>query len=188
MIDDVIKDLNYILVQKKLGQESTVHISLQEILREVKLHLSEEIKSSGASIQEYLFTEKITCVKGIMISIFYNLISNSIKYAMPHQKPVLDIMAEKTEDQLVLIFRDKGIGFDYGKYGDKLFRLYNRLHSHVPGKGIGLFLVKSHVDMLNGTIQVESMPRRGTTFKIILPLKENTLSSNAITIAETARK
>jgi signal transduction histidine kinase len=186
MIDDVIKDLNYILVQKKLGQESSDYISLHEILQEVKLHLSEEIKISGAIIEEYSFTEKISCVKGIMISIFYNMISNSIKYAMPNQKPVIDIFAVKTNDQLVLKFRDEGVGFDVEKYSDKLYRLYNRFHSHVAGKGIGLYLVKSHVDMLDGKILVESIPRKGTTFIIHLPLKENNLSPVISAIPEPA--
>ncbi|MBX9853148.1 MAG: HAMP domain-containing histidine kinase [Cytophagaceae bacterium] len=186
MIDEVIKDLNYILVQKKLGQESSSNISLREILQEVKLHLSEEIKNSNAIIRENFFEEKIPCVKGIMISIFYNLISNSIKYSMPGQQPVLDIVAEKNEHQLTLTFKDEGVGFDADKYGDKLFRLYNRFHSHVAGKGMGLFLVKSHVDMLDGLILVESAPRKGTTFTIYLPLKENTLPSNIFNTTDKA--
>ncbi|MFL5729926.1 MAG: sensor histidine kinase [Cytophagaceae bacterium] len=186
MIDDIIKDLNYILVQKKLGKESTDYISLQEILQEVKLHLSEEIKISGATIEEYFFDEKIACVKGIMISIFYNLISNSIKYAVPNQKPMINIFAVKTADQLMLRFKDEGVGFDSNKYSDKLYRLYTRFHNHVAGKGIGLFLVKSHVDMLEGKIQVESIPRKGTTFIIYLPLKENNVTSVVSAISEPA--
>lgn len=176
-IDEVIKDLNYILVQKRLGQESASYIALQEIMQEVKLHLSEEIQSSRAVIRERFFSEKIPCIKGIMVSIFYNLISNSIKYAMPQQKPILDILAEKIDHHLILTFRDEGIGFDSDKYGDKLFRLYNRFHSHVAGKGMGLFLVKSHIDMLDGTILVKSIPRKGTTFIIHLPIKEPNLLS-----------
>jgi signal transduction histidine kinase len=186
MIDDVIMDLNYILVQKKLGQESTDQLSLSEILQEVKLHLSEEIKISEANIQEYFITQKITCVKGIMISIFYNLLSNSIKYTMPNQKPVISIRSEKKDNYLLLTFKDEGIGFDSHKYGDKLYRLYNRFHSHVAGKGMGLFLVKSHVDMLDGTISVESEPRKGTTISIRLPIKEDNSTSIVIKVAEPA--
>lgn len=170
LIDDVIRDLNYILVQKKLGQESTDLVSLQEILQEVKLHLSEDIKTSGAEIHAYLYEEKINCVKAIMISIFYNLISNSIKYAIPNQKPVITIEEKKTDNFLELTFHDEGIGFDAVKYSDKVFRLYNRFHNHVSGKGMGLFLVKSHVDILNGTIEVQSEPRKGAKFMIRLPL------------------
>lgn len=170
MIDEVIKDLNHILVQKKLGQESTDCITLHEILEEIRLLLSEEIQLSDATIDEHFFIGKITCVKGILISIFYNLISNSIKYAIPNEKPTIIIIAEAIDNQLVLTFKDDGIGFDAEKYGEKLFRLYSRFHDHVTGKGMGLFLVKSHVDMLDGTITFESAPRKGTTFTITIPI------------------
>lgn len=173
MIDEVIKDLNHILVQKKLGQESTDKITLHEILKEVKLHLLEEIKVSDARIEEHFFVGEISCVKGILISIFYNMISNSIKYAIPNENPRIIIIAEIINNQLVLTFKDEGIGFDTEKYGDKLFRLYSRFHSHVAGKGMGLFLVKSHVDMLDGKITFESAPRKGTKFSITLPLKDS---------------
>jgi signal transduction histidine kinase len=178
LIDEVIKDLNYILVQKRLGQETCVNISLKEILREVKQHLFEDIKSSKALIKDDLYQADIYCIKGIMISIFYNLISNSIKYAARNAKPVITISAIKSGDYLNLRFSDAGIGFDADQYRDKVFRLYNRFHNHVSGKGMGLFLVKSHVDMLNGTINVESEPGKGTTFTINLPLKENNFLSN----------
>jgi len=171
-IDEVIKDLNYILVQKKLGQESIIEISLDEILQEVKIHLSEEINESGALIYDKFNIERIRCIKGIMISIFYNLISNSIKYALPNQRPIIEIESNISDQRLELKFKDNGIGFDSAKYEDKLFRLYSRFHSHVAGKGMGLFLVKSHVDMLDGTVDVKSFPRKGTRFIIQIPLKD----------------
>ncbi|MFN6943624.1 MAG: sensor histidine kinase [Cytophagaceae bacterium] len=172
MMDEIIKDLNFILVQKKMGQEATTEISLQEIFEEVKLLLYEEINTSGAEFETNLFTEKITSIKGIIISIFYNLISNSIKYTIPNQKPIIKIFATKSSDFINLLFTDEGIGFEAEKYSDKMFRLYNRFHHHVPGKGIGLFLIKSHVDMLGGKIQVSSLPRKGTKFTIQLPIVE----------------
>jgi signal transduction histidine kinase len=55
-----------------------------------------------------------------------------------------------------------------GKYGEKLFKLYNRFHFHVEGKGKGLFLVKTHVDAMGGTLEVQSKVNEGTVFKIFL--------------------
>jgi light-regulated signal transduction histidine kinase (bacteriophytochrome) len=173
MIDEVIRDLNHILVQRKLGQEAIDTITVHEILQEVKLHLFQEIQNSEAEIHEQFFVGKINCVKSILVSIFYNLISNSIKYAMPNEKPVIYIMAKVSENNLILSFKDEGIGLDMNKYGDKLFRLYSRFHEHVQGKGMGLFLVKSHVDMLDGEITLESIPWKGLKYTITLPLKEN---------------
>ncbi len=170
-MDEIIKDLNHILVEKKLGHEKTNFISIYEILQEVKLLLSNEIQFSAAEIHDHFFVEKIHFIKSIMVSIFYNLISNSIKYAMPNQNPIIHIIAEVVDNNLILSFKDKGIGFDTEKYGQKIFQLYSRFHDHVEGKGMGLFLVKSHVEMLEGKIELESMPWTGATFRIILPLK-----------------
>ena len=52
------------------------------------------------------------------------------------------------------------------KNGNNIFNLYKRFHFHVEGKGIGLFLVKTQVDALGGTITVNSEIDRGTTFEI----------------------
>jgi signal transduction histidine kinase len=90
---------------------------------------------------------------------------------IPGNHPIIHIIAEVVEGKLVLTFRDNGIGFDTLKYGNKIFRLYSRFHEHVDGKGMGLFLVKSHVEMLEGKIELESSPWNGSTFTVILPLK-----------------
>lgn len=171
MMDEIIGDLNYILVQKKLGHEKTTLVSIYEVLQEVKVLLSNEIQFGAAEIHDHFFVEKVNFVKSILVSIFYNLISNSIKYAIPNHNAVIHIIAQIVEGKLVLTFKDNGVGFDTQKYGHKIFQLYSRFHDHVEGKGMGLFLVKSHVEMLEGHIELESSPWNGSTFTIVLPLK-----------------
>ncbi len=57
------------------------------------------------------------------------------------------------------------------KYGAKLFGLYKRFHGDaIPGKGVGLNLVKTHVGSLGGRVEAESMVSEGSTFKVYLPL------------------
>jgi signal transduction histidine kinase len=76
------------------------------------------------------------------------------------------------EDKFVeLTFTDNGIGFD-DTYADKVFTVFQRLHSKLeyPGTGIGLALCKKIVDNHNGNISVISSPGKGTTFTIILPI------------------
>ena len=68
--------------------------------------------------------------------------------------------------------QDNGIGMDLTKLKDKLFNLYQRFHHHVEGKGMGLFLVKTQVEALNGTIEIDSKVNEGTSFKIQLPDKK----------------
>jgi signal transduction histidine kinase len=66
-------------------------------------------------------------------------------------------------------FIDNGCGIDLERHGDELFKPYKRFHIHIEGKGLGLFLVKSHVEALGGEISVVSKPGTGTTFTICLP-------------------
>jgi hypothetical protein len=63
---------------------------------------------------------------------------------------------------------------------EKLFKLYKRFHTHVEGRGLGLYLIKSQIDVLHGTIEVESEPDRGTMFRITLPLKEVVMPVNQV--------
>jgi len=56
------------------------------------------------------------------------------------------------------------------KFGDQIFLLNKRFHNTADGKGLGLFIVKAQVDVLNGTIEIDSEPGVGTTIKIILPV------------------
>ena len=69
-----------------------------------------------------------------------------------------------------MIYTDNGMGIDLKKNKENLFGLYKRFHLHVEGKGLGLFMTKSQIETLGGTIEVSSEINRGTTFKIYLPL------------------
>ena len=92
---------------------------------------------------------------------------------MPNQNPIIKIIAEVIDENLIITVKDNGIGFDTEKHGHKIFQLYSRFHDHIEGKGMGLFLVKSHVEMMEGKIELESSPWKGATFRIILPLKQS---------------
>ena len=58
------------------------------------------------------------------------------------------------------------MGIDLARYGDRVFMLYNRFNHTVEGKGVGLFMTKTQVEVLKGTIEINSEPGSGTTFKI----------------------
>ncbi len=59
---------------------------------------------------------------------------------------------------------------DLEKFKDRVFRLYSRFHRNADGKGIGLYLVKTQVELLGGTISIESKVNVGTSFEIIIPI------------------
>ena len=101
-----------------------------------------------------------------MYSIFYNLISNSIKYRRQHIPSVIAIESRLAKNKMELIFIDNGMGIDLNKNGGTVFGLYKRFHNHIEGKGMGLFMVKTQVETLGGKISIKSAENKGTEFKI----------------------
>ena len=67
-------------------------------------------------------------------------------------------------DAIMLKVTDNGQGIDMAKHGHKLFGLHKTFHHHKDARGVGLFLVKTQVEALGGTIHAESEPGIGTTF------------------------
>ena len=103
------------------------------------------------------------------MSVLQNLISNAVKYSKPDVNPKIEIIC-KSEDEFVEVsVQDNGLGFDLDAYKDQVFQLYNRFHTNLPGKGMGLYLVKSHVNMLDATIELFSKPNEGSLFVIKIP-------------------
>lgn len=100
--------------------------------------------------------------------IFYNLMSNSVKYRSLMRD--LEIVIDLTEqpDTVEIAFSDNGIGID-SLYINKIFDMFYRSNEKSTGAGLGLFVVKEIVDKLKGNIQVYSAADVGSTFKIILP-------------------
>lgn len=168
-LDSVIKDLNDILKTRREISEIKVDVSFTELVKNIQESLRYLINESEAIIN-YNFDEadSISTIKSYMQNVFYNLISNSIKYAREGIPPRIDIWTEKKNDKIILNFSDNGIGIDLERHGHQLFGLYKRFNLSVEGKGIGLYMVKTQVEALNGSIKVISTLNKGTHFAITL--------------------
>lgn len=169
-LDNAIHDLNAILEIKRGIKNLREPISFHDRLEKVKSMLRDKLRESEATI-EADFSKAPTCfaVPVYIESILYNLVSNGIKYQVTGRKPVIKLKTVLENGWVILTIQDNGMGMDLTKLRDRVFVLYQRFHSHVEGKGMGLFLVKTQVEALNGTIEVESKVNEGTTFKISLP-------------------
>lgn len=166
-LDDVVKDLNEILQIKTQLLENKEQVNFQEIVDTIKLSIDNIIKYQEVDIQtEFNEVESIDSVKSYIHSIFYNLIYNSIKYKKPGKEIKIIIKSIKTANGLKLVFRDNGMGIDLEKYRDNIFGLYKRFHLNTEGKGMGLFMVKTQVETLGGSISVNSRVEQGTEFTI----------------------
>jgi PAS domain S-box-containing protein len=169
-LDTIIKDLNHLLTVNDHKSVMT-EVDLKEEFETVQFLLENEIQQSKANI-EFDFSELpiVFSLKSYIHNILFNLLSNALKYCQYGKPPRVFIKSYDTHENMVCIeIKDEGIGIDMVKHKDKIFGFYKRFHFHVDGKGLGLHLIKKHVDALGGNIELVSEVGKGSTFKIILP-------------------
>jgi len=132
--------------------------------------------------------EKLPIVKAVglqMNQLFYNLVSNSLKFTNPEVEPRITVsstvvsheyLAGYTSSPLLetnyhhIVFSDNGIGFEKD-YENRIFEIFKRLHTQniYPGSGIGLALCKRIILNHHGVLFAESEPGKGSSFHIFLP-------------------
>ena len=170
-LDEIIKDINKILSINKDISENKEEINFSDITETIVQILQNNFNSVQFEVNaDYQELENIYSIKSYIHSIFINLISNSIKYKKSDVIPIINIRSSRVADRVRLLFSDNGIGIDIARNEKKLFGLYNRFHSHVEGKGMGLFMVKTQVELLGGSISISSRVNEGTQFMIELPV------------------
>ncbi|MBP9924777.1 MAG: tetratricopeptide repeat-containing sensor histidine kinase [Cyclobacteriaceae bacterium] len=170
-LDEIISDLNTILEIRKGTELKLEIVDLNRKLEKAKAILSESIKKSHGTIEtDFDAGKEVTGEKVYFESIIYNLLSNAIKYRSEERPLHISVRTKKSNGHFQIIFSDNGIGIDLDKFGGKLFSLYQRFHTHVEGKGLGLFLTKTQVESMGGTIEIKSEVNVGTTFIISFPI------------------
>jgi signal transduction histidine kinase len=173
-LDSVVHDLSEILNTYDYDGMDIVKISIPEVLSSVTASLQEEIAQSNAKITpEYNGITAVKGVKAFIESILYNLISNSIKYRDLQRSLIITIKTVRLGNQICISVSDNGIGIDLNNTTEeKIFGLYQRFNLDRPGKGIGLFLVKSQTEAMDGHVELDSTFAKGTTVRIFLPITE----------------
>ena len=89
-----------------------------------------------------------------------------MRYREPSRKLEISISSTLIGDETIITFTDNGVGIDLLRNRDKLFGLYQRFHDYPDSKGLGLYLVKSQVVSMGGSIWVESELGKGSSFMI----------------------
>ncbi|PBQ32666.1 hypothetical protein CNR22_13085 [Sphingobacteriaceae bacterium] len=163
-LDNVIVDLNYILQTRREINEKKESVSFSEIINDIKTSISGIIEKENILINTNFTFNKFFTLKSYLYSIFFNLIYNSIKYRNPNNRTVIDVQSKRVNNKLIIEFRDNGLGIDLNAHGNNVFGLYKKFHKHVEGKGMGLYMVKTQVEILGGKISVASEVNKGTTF------------------------
>ncbi len=158
LIDDL---LDYSRVTTK-GKELTI-INLAEVMGKVMVALSSKIHETGAVIVNGNLP-KVLGDETQIVRVFQNLLDNSIKYSGGKQ-PTIFINAEDNGDKYLLRVRDNGIGIQ-PEYKDRIFEIFERLHStkDYPGTGIGLAICKRIVERHGGRIWLDESITEGAQF------------------------
>jgi len=145
-------------------------VKLDEPLRRAISDLSPEIKAKHADIQIESPLPVVWANTIALEAILSNLISNAVKFVRPDTKPRVRIWAEDKGDVVRVSVEDNGIGIE-PKYQDRVFRVFERLHTtdQYPGTGIGLAIVQKAAQRINASVGLRSTPGQGSTFWVDLP-------------------
>ncbi len=141
--------------------------NLHKMVEAVERMLKGQIIAKNAVITTDFKIDEMKFPKMYLESIFYNMVSNSLKYSKPGVRPQVTITADKKDGNVILTFSDNGLGIDLQLHRKKLFGLNATFHKGFDSKGVGLFMTKTQIETFGGRISVESEPNVGTTFTIV---------------------
>ncbi len=165
---NTLLDLAEIVKVQRIADEDKGEVNLLSLIEDIRSDLHQQILDAGASIRIDLNEcHNIHFSKKNIRSILYNLISNAIKYRAPSRVLELDISCNTTPAYHIFKIQDNGLGMDSKKH-NAIFGMFKRLHSHVEGSGVGLYIVKKIVDSSGGKIEVNSQVGKGSTFTVYL--------------------
>ena len=164
----LIQDL---LAYSRIGAKEDVHsrVDLNETMARVLKDLEVAVADAGATVQADPLPT-VTAEPAELAQLLSNLVGNALKFRRPGVPPVVQVSARHLGDRWEIAVRDNGIGLE-PKYADRIFQIFQRLHTRqeYPGTGIGLAICKRIVERHGGAIRVESIPGEGTTFSFTLP-------------------
>jgi len=103
--------------------------------------------------------------------VWINLISNAVKYSSGKNEQRIEIGSYQLKNQVVFFVKDNGVGFD-NRYADKLFKVFQRLHSsnEFEGTGVGLAIVEKIISKHNGKVWASGILNEGSCFYFSLPM------------------
>jgi len=167
LLNETINDLAKVITIKDNPSIQKEELQIQDIFKNIlnQLHLKIETIKPKLNI-DYGNVTKINTNKIYLESILLNLFTNSLKFRSKNRDLIIDITMSETNHITSINFKDNGIGIDLERHKHKIFGLYQRFHDCPDSKGLGLFLVKSQIEAMGGSISIESEIDKGTEFTL----------------------
>jgi signal transduction histidine kinase len=170
LIDDLLVFSRMQRMQMRHGQ-----VELDALVEEALHTLQEEVKNRKIVWKKGKLP-KVMGDRAMLRQVMLNLLSNAVKYSGPRDPAEIEIgcaNANGTGEEAVVFVRDNGVGFDM-QYADKLFGVFQRLHSSddFEGTGIGLANVRRIIQRHGGRTWAEARLDEGATFYFSLPKKQ----------------
>ena len=159
-----IKDLSEVAKIQKEEHEKNL-LSFRELINDVIEEISALYPADDIRFEIDLQIEHIRYAYSHLRSILYNLMSNAVKYRSQEKTPSVQISTCQEDDHVVLTVTDNGLGLNPAQIS-KLFIMFKRLHNHVEGTGVGLYMIKRIIENNGGNIEVKSQPGVGTSFRV----------------------
>jgi len=165
MIDDLLAFSRMAAVEMR-----RTPVSLQDLVAEVRQQLEVETVGRGV-VWTVGPLPTVPADPGMLRVVLVNLLGNALKYTRPRVQAQVEIECTQRADEVTVCVRDNGVGFDM-RYADKLFGVFQRLHSEqeFEGSGIGLAIVQRIVQRHGGRVWAEGAVDRGAAVYFSLPL------------------
>ncbi|WP_415836113.1 sensor histidine kinase, partial [Pedobacter westerhofensis] len=146
-----------------------VNINITEMVESIVAGLLKEHPDRQVSVTIKPLGD-ITGDKNMLKQVFINMISNAFKYSGKKEKAMIEIGSYEKDKQCVYYVKDNGAGFDM-KYYDKLYGVFQRLHSsnEFEGTGVGLAIIQRIISKHNGSAWADGVVNQGACFYISLP-------------------
>lgn len=165
---DTVSEFNDLMNIGNVDHKNVQRVSFKRIFEGVKASVANEIYNIGAEVTTNFSQVKVIKYPKVYLeSIFQNLLTNALKYSSPQRKPRVHFETFKENGQVALTCSDNGLGIDMEKEGSRLFGFHNTFHENPDAKGVGLFITKTQIESMGGTITATSKVDEGTTFKVI---------------------
>ncbi|MGK7388900.1 MAG: tetratricopeptide repeat protein [Candidatus Cyclobacteriaceae bacterium M2_1C_046] len=171
-LDEMVKKLQAISLVS-MNKVEIEQVNLEELLKDVVLNYKTLAAQKQIDFRHSLNINTVYSSYPLLKSCIENLIENAIIFSKyPSANPYVFVTTNKIDGRIEVSIEDNGVGIE-NKYQSRIFEMFYRANERSYGNGLGLYIVKKAVERLGGSVSYKSEYKKGSAFKIYLPVEEN---------------